>query len=82
MELSAQAPDPLIRAVERGDLTMPFGLDNSAAYDLDRKFFSIEELRGTTLGVARINPSSTLLLQKMLSAHALSEATTLPSPPN
>jgi len=35
VELSAQAPDPLIRAVERGaDLTMLSGLANSAAYDL------------------------------------------------
>jgi ABC-type nitrate/sulfonate/bicarbonate transport system substrate-binding protein len=75
IELSAQAPDPLIRAVERGaDLTMLSGLANSAAYDLvaDKKFLSIEELRGTTLGVSGINSSSTLLLQKMLSAHGLS----------
>jgi ABC-type nitrate/sulfonate/bicarbonate transport system substrate-binding protein len=75
IELSAQAPDPLIRAVERGaDLTMLSGLANSAAYDLvaDKKFRSIEELRGTTLGVSGINSSSTLLLQKMLSAHGLS----------
>ena len=75
IELSAQAPDPLIRAVERGaDLTMLSGLANSAAYDLvaDKKFLSIEELRGTTLGVSGINSSSTLLLQKMLSAHSLS----------
>ena len=51
IELSAQAPDPLIRAVERGaDLTMLSGLANSAAYDLvaDKRFRSIEELRGTT----------------------------------
>jgi ABC-type nitrate/sulfonate/bicarbonate transport system substrate-binding protein len=75
IELSAQAPDPLIRAVERGaDLTMLSGLANSAAYDLvaDKKFLSIEELRGTTLGVSGINSSSTLLLQKMLNAHGLS----------
>jgi ABC-type nitrate/sulfonate/bicarbonate transport system substrate-binding protein len=75
IELSTQAPDPLIRAVERGaDLTMLSGLANSAAYDLvaDKKFLSIEELRGTTLGVSGINSSSTLLLQKMLSAHGLS----------
>jgi ABC-type nitrate/sulfonate/bicarbonate transport system substrate-binding protein len=41
IELSAQAPDPLIRAVERGaDLTMLSGLANSAAYDLvaDKNF--------------------------------------------
>jgi ABC-type nitrate/sulfonate/bicarbonate transport system substrate-binding protein len=75
IELSAQAPDPLIRAVERGtDLTMLSGLANSAAYDLvaDKKFRSIEELRDTTLGVSGINSSSTLLLQKMLAAHGLS----------
>ena len=44
------------------------GLANSAAYDLvaDKKFLSIEELRGTTLGVSGINSSSTFLLQKML----------------
>ena len=75
IELSAQAPDPLIRAVERGaDLVMLSGLANSAAYDLvaDKKFRSIEELRGTTLGVSGINSSSTLLLQKMLRAHGLS----------
>ena len=75
IELSAQAPDPLIRAVERGaDLTMLSGLANSAAYDLvaDKKFRSIEELRGTTLGVSGINSSSTLLLQRMLAAHGLS----------
>ena len=50
------------------------GLANSAAYDLvaDKKFRSIEELRGTTLGVSGINSSSTLLLQKMLRAHGLS----------
>ena len=44
IELSAQAPDPLIRAVERGtDLTMLSGLANSAAYGLvaDRKFRSL-----------------------------------------
>ncbi|MGH7782973.1 MAG: ABC transporter substrate-binding protein [Candidatus Binatia bacterium] len=74
IEFSAQAPDPLIRAVERGtDLTMLSGLANSAAYDLvaGKKYQSIEELRGTTLGVSGINSSSTLLLQKMLLAHGL-----------
>ena len=50
------------------------GLANSAAYDLvaDKKFGSIEELRGTTLGVSGINSSRTLLLEKMLSGHGLS----------
>ncbi len=74
IEFSAQAPDPLIRAVERGaDLTMLSGLANSAAYDLvaDKKFPAIEALRGTTLGVSGINSSSTLLLQRMLAAHGL-----------
>ena len=74
VEFSAQAPDPLIRAVERGaDLTMLSGLANAAAYDLvsGSKYGSIEELRGTTLGVSGINSSSTLLLQKMLAAHGL-----------
>lgn len=74
VEFSAQAPDPLIRAVERGaDLTMLSGLANTAAYDLvaGSKYGSIEELRGTTLGVSGINSSSTLLLQKMLAAHGL-----------
>jgi ABC-type nitrate/sulfonate/bicarbonate transport system substrate-binding protein len=74
VEFSAQAPDPLIRADERGaELTMLSGLGNSAAYDLvaGKKYQKIEELRGTTLGVSGINSSSTLLLQKMLSAHGL-----------
>ena len=74
VEFSAQAPDPLIRADERGaELTMVSGLGNSAAYDLvaGRKYQKIEELRGTTLGVSGINSSSTLLLQKMLAAHGL-----------
>lgn len=74
VELSAQAPDPLIRAVERGaDLVMLSGMANSAAYDLVAagKYRSIEELRGTTLGVSGINSSSTLLLQKMLAANGL-----------
>lgn len=74
IEFSAQAPDPLIRAVERGaDLAMLSGLANAAAYDLvaEKKFSSIEALRGTTLGVSGINSSSTLLLQKMLAAHGL-----------
>ncbi len=74
VEFSAQAPDPLIRADERGaELTMLSGLGNSAAYDLvaGKKYQKIEDLRGTTLGVSGINSSSTLLLQKMLSAHGL-----------
>jgi ABC-type nitrate/sulfonate/bicarbonate transport system substrate-binding protein len=74
IDFSAQAPDPLIRAFERGaDLSMLLGLANSAAYDLvsDKKFSSIEALRGTTLGVSGINSSSTLLLQKMLAVHGL-----------
>ncbi len=74
VELSAQAPDPLIRAVEKGaDLVMLSGMGNSAAYDLvaSGKYRSIEELRGTTLGVSGINSASTLLLQKMLAAHGL-----------
>jgi ABC-type nitrate/sulfonate/bicarbonate transport system substrate-binding protein len=74
VEFSAQAPDPLIRADERGaELAMLSGLGNSAAYDLvaGKKYQKIEELRGTTLGVSGINSSSTLLLQKMLSAHGL-----------
>jgi ABC-type nitrate/sulfonate/bicarbonate transport system substrate-binding protein len=74
VEFSAQAPDPLIRADERGaELTMLSGLGNSAAYDLvaGKKYQKIEDLRGTTLGVSGINSSSTLLLQKMLAAHGL-----------
>lgn len=74
VEFSAQAPDPLIRADERGaELAMLSGLGNSAAYDLvaGKKYQKIEELRGTTLGVSGINSSSTLLLQKMLTAHGL-----------
>jgi ABC-type nitrate/sulfonate/bicarbonate transport system substrate-binding protein len=74
VEFSAQAPDPLVRANERGaELTMLSGLGNSAAYDLvaGKKYQKIEDLRGTTLGVSGINSSSTLLLQKMLSAHGL-----------
>lgn len=74
VEFSAQAPDPLIRANERGaELAMISGLGNSAAYDLvaGKKVQKIEELRGTTLGVSGINSSSTLLLQKMLAAHGL-----------
>lgn len=74
VEFSAQAPDPLIRADERGaELTMLSGLGNSAAYDLvaNKKYQKIEELRGTTLGVSGINSSSTLLLEKMLAAHGL-----------
>jgi NitT/TauT family transport system substrate-binding protein len=74
VEFSAQAPDPLIRAVERGaDLVMLFGMANAPAYDLvaAKKYQRIEELRGATLGVSGINSSSTLLLQKMLAAHGL-----------
>jgi ABC-type nitrate/sulfonate/bicarbonate transport system substrate-binding protein len=74
VEFSAQAPDPLIRADEKGaELAMLSGLGNSAAYDLvaGKKYQKIEDLRGTTLGVSGINSSSTLLLQKMLSAHGL-----------
>ncbi|MBM4296688.1 MAG: ABC transporter substrate-binding protein [Deltaproteobacteria bacterium] len=74
IEFSAQAPDPLIRAVEHGaNLTMLSGLANAAAYDLvaDKKYASIEALRGSTLGVSGINSSSTLLLQRMLAAHGL-----------
>jgi NitT/TauT family transport system substrate-binding protein len=74
VEFSAQAPDPLIRADERGaELAMLSGLGKSASYDLvaGKKYQKIEDLRGTTLGVSGINSSSTLLLQKMLSAHGL-----------
>jgi NitT/TauT family transport system substrate-binding protein len=74
VEFSAQAPDPLIRAVERGaDLIMLSGMANAPAYDLvaGKKYRKIEELRGATLGVSGINSSSTLLLQKMLAAHGL-----------
>jgi NitT/TauT family transport system substrate-binding protein len=74
VEFSAQAPDPLIRAVERGaDLVMLSGMANAAAYDLvaSKKYRKIEDLRGSTLGVSGINSSSTLLLQRMLAAHGL-----------
>jgi ABC-type nitrate/sulfonate/bicarbonate transport system substrate-binding protein len=74
VEFSAQAPDPLIRAVERGaDLVMLSGMANSPAYDLvaGKKYGKIEDLRGSTLGVSGINSSSTLLLQRMLAAHGL-----------
>lgn len=74
IELSAQAPDPLIRAVENGaDLLMLSGLVNAPTYDLlaAKKYKSIEDLRGTTLGVSGITSSIGLLLQKMLSAHGL-----------
>lgn len=75
VEVSVQAPDPLVRAVEKGaDLVMLSGVVNAPTYDLvaGKKYRSIEELRGTTLGVSGINSSSTLLLQEMLSAHGLS----------
>lgn len=74
VQFSAQAPAPLIRAVEKGaDLVLLSGMVNAPTYDLvaGKNYKSIEELRGTTLAVSGIADAITVLLQEMLSAHRL-----------
>ncbi|MFQ5852274.1 MAG: ABC transporter substrate-binding protein [Candidatus Binatia bacterium] len=67
--------DGIIRAqVKKAPVTIIGGGFSKALYDLiaGPKYKKVEDLRGATMGVINLTSGSTILLQKILSAHGMS----------